>query len=128
MSRAMISSRRPRTRGSPARSTWPTLGRCHIQQSRSAAVPLRVATAGPPASDMAPPEATTARSGSSSALPIPAAYPRIRTYVLHLCLSAVGLGNVAERPPSRRGGLPEDLSLIHISEPTRQAEISYAVF
>ena len=27
-----------------------------------------------------------------------------------------------------RGVVKEDLSLIHISEPTRQAEISYAVF
>src|SRR5665811_2385053 len=30
------------------------------------------------------------------------------TYVLHLCLSEVGSGNVAE-PPSRRDGLPEDV-------------------
>src|SRR5678810_1479530 len=28
----------------------------------------------------------------------------------------------------RRPGAPDTLSLIHISEPTRQAEISYAVF
>ena len=28
---------------------------------------------------------------------------------LHLCLSAVGLGNAAERPPSGRGRLPEDV-------------------
>jgi hypothetical protein len=31
------------------------------------------------------------------------------TYVLHLCLSAVGLGDAAERPPSGRGRLPEDV-------------------
>src|SRR5674476_471272 len=32
------------------------------------------------------------------------------------------------RPPHRRGAGHPFLSLIHISEPTRQAEISYAVF
>ena len=50
----------------------------------------------------------------------------------------IGIGWLLGRIPAGRFGLPEEmllnlrmflmLSLIHISEPTRQAEISYAVF
>src|SRR5674536_152908 len=45
-----------------------------------------------------------------------------------LSLVDVSVGDAARRHPRRRHGPGQDLSLIHISEPTRLLSISYAVF
>src|SRR5678815_5907706 len=47
--------------------------------------------------------------------------------VLMFGLLVIGIGGALERRRRRRAS-PEDLSLIHISEPTRLLSISYAVF
>src|SRR5678809_1745180 len=55
-------------------------------------------------------------------------FPKTSFYDVEETLTTLGIGEAFVTVLSPRGVPTQPLSLIHISEPTRQAEISYAVF
>src|SRR5665213_4529985 len=104
----------------------PRSTRCSGTARRSFIMGIRLM---PPASNLAPPPASATASSSVFG----AVYSNVCGIILvlasrHHFPNLLRRERHVEMPNAQRRQRVHHLSLIHISEPTRQAEISYAVF